>query len=105
MKISERGIYMFSKAQRKKITNFIQSCTSNRVHELCEDFNSAKRYQDFIKETGNIYAELRKTLSEESLNLVRKYGDLHTFTAVDEYENFYKHGAMDCFELINSLSK
>ena len=105
MKISERGIYMFSKAQKEKYRSLIDSFTNYRVHKFCEDFNSTKKYQDFMEEAQNICAELEKTLSEESMILVVEYGDLHTCIAVEEYENFYRQGFRDCFKLVKSLIK
>ena len=96
---------MFSKAQKEKYRGFFDSFRNDRVHKFCEDFNSTKRYKDFMEETDNICAELKKTLSEESMSLVIKYSDLHTSIAIEEYENMYKQGVRDCFRLMKLLIK
>ena len=94
---------MFSKAQKQRYRRLLDSFRNDRVHRLCEDFNSTKRYIDFIEETHDICVELKKTLSEESMSLVIKYSDLHTSISIEEYENMYRQGVRDCFKLMKLL--
>ena len=96
---------MVSEEQKEKFKTFIESCIDNRLYELIEEFSRTKEYKDFEDETHNVFTELQKTLSKESVLLVVKYGDLHSGIATLEYDYLYRQGARDCWTRINSCDK